>query len=232
MCVSRRYAVLPTFIGLNYPGISPVIVTMVTFIAPSFEEEFDPYVFIGSMLCQRNPDWKAIIYNNGPNPWLKEFAEDVVSPKVRYHPWLKSVVESFNDERLIYKESPANNGAWGCFNRIDALNNMVDTEYVVQTSVQDYWLPNAVDMILMHRGADFIYWNSIHHHLEFNVLQSLPAVHHIDWGNFAIKTSIARKVGIRHPEEFTADGFFVRDCIAEGLIIKPVKIEKVLTIHN
>jgi hypothetical protein len=60
----------------------------------------------------------------------------------------------------------------------------------------------------------------------------MPVVRYIDWGNFAIKTAIARKVGIQHPESFTADGQFVQDCIAEGLIINPVKINQILTIHN
>src|ERR1043165_7486065 len=100
-------------------------ITMVTFIATSFDEEFDPYVFIGSMLCQKSRDWKAIIYNNGPHPWLKQFTETVEDKKYRYHPWLKMVVESFNDERLIYRESPTNTGAWGCYNREDAIQHIV-----------------------------------------------------------------------------------------------------------
>ncbi|MBE2290101.1 MAG: hypothetical protein IAE95_11135 [Chitinophagaceae bacterium] len=205
---------------------------MVTFIAPSFKEDFDPHVFIGSLLCQRNKNWKAIIYNNGPNPWLKHFVEETQEPKHRYELWLKSLIERFKDDRIIYRESPQNTGAWGCYNRIDALMNMVDTEYVVQTSIQDYWLPNAVDAIAANHGADFIYWNSIHHHLNYKELHAIPKVSYIDWGNFAVKTDIARKVGINHPEAFTADGFFVRDCIASGLIVKPVKLEQVLTIHN
>ncbi len=206
---------------------------MVTFVAPSYTEEFDPYVFIGSMLCQKNKNWKAIIYNNGPNPWLREAMAEAETPKLRYDPWLKSVIKSYHDERLIYRESPINTGDWGCHNRNDAIYNIVDTEYIVQTSIQDYWLPNAVEAILQHSGADFIYWNSINHLAGYqNILNSMPVVSFIDWGNFAIKTAIARKVGIRHPESFTADGQFVRDCIAEGLIIQPVKINQILTIHN
>lgn len=205
---------------------------MVTFIAPSFEEEFDPYVFIGSMLCQKNSNWKAIIYNNGPNPWLRKAVEEAETPKTRYVPWLKTVIESLNDPRFIYRESEVNKGGWGCYNRQEALNNMVDTEYVVQTSIQDYWLPNAVESILQHSDKDFIYWNSIHHHINHGVLHTLPRMNYIDWGNFAVKTSIARQVGINEPEAFTADWFFVRDCIAAGLIVKPVKLEKILTIHN
>lgn len=206
---------------------------MVTFIAPSFEEEFDPYVFIGSMLCQKNGNWKAIIYNNGPNPWLREVINEAERPKIRYVPWLKTVIESLNDNRFIYRESEQNRGGWGCYNRQDALNNIVDTEYVVQTSIQDYWLPNAVECILEQSGKDFIYWDSINHLAGYhNILRAIPRMGYMDWGNFAVKTSIARQVGINDPEAFTADWFFVRDCIASGLIQRPVKLEKILTIHN
>ena len=188
---------------------------MVTFIAPAFNEKFDPFVFIGSMLCQQNRDWKAIIYHNGPNPWLKY------------------IVENYADDRLVYKESIKDTGAWGTYNRIDALNNLVDTPLVVQTSIQDYWLPNAVESIVQSAHHDFIYWNSINHLAGYeNVLDCQPVPDHIDWGNFAIKTEIARQVGILHPTEFTADGLFVTDCMASGLVKNPIKLEKILTIHN
>jgi hypothetical protein len=188
---------------------------MVTFVAPAFNEQFETYIFIGSMLCQKDPNWKAIIYHNGPNKWLKYF------------------VNSFGDPRLVYRESETNTEAWGTFNRIDAINNLVDTELIVQTSVQDYWLPNAVGDILEHIGQDFIYWNSINHLVGYaNILNSRPEIDHIDWGNFAIKTDIARQVGIQKPTEFTADGIFVTDCVSSGLLNSIVKVEKILTIHN
>lgn len=188
---------------------------MVTFIAPAYNERFDSFVFIGSLLAQKKPDWKAIIYHNGPNKWMKYF------------------VESFADNRLIYKESATNTGAWGCYNRIDCIQNLTDTDYIVQTSIQDYWLPNTVDNILAHHGHDFIYWNSINHLVGYdNVLDSKPEINYIDWGNFAIKTSIARQISILHPEEFTADGLFVQDCMESGLVKSIVKLPKILTIHN
>lgn len=188
---------------------------MVTFIAPAFNERIESYIFIGAMLCQQDTNWKAIIYHNGPNKWLRYF------------------VDSFADKRLTYRESPVNSGAWGTFNRIDAINNWVDTEYVVQTSIQDYWFPNAVKCIGEHQDMDFIYWNSINHLTGYErLLDCEPIINRIDWGNFAIKTEIARKVGINKPEEFTADGLFVTDCVNSGLIHRQLKLNQILTIHN
>jgi len=189
---------------------------MVTFVAPAFNEEYDPYVFIGSMLCQTNPDWHAIIYHNGP------------------YTRLKFLVESFADSRLTYLQSPTNTGAWGCYNRIDAINNHVSTDFIIQTSVQDYWLPSAVDLITKQaQDHDLIYWNSVNHQIKYaQFLDCEPVKNRIDWGNFAIRSSIAKAVGIQHPEEFTADGMFVEDCIQSNLIRSSVKIPQILTIHN
>lgn len=196
---------------------------MITFIAPAFNE--NPLVFIGSMLCQTNKNWKAIIYHNGPNNGLKE------------------IIDKLNDDRFVYIESKENTGAWGCYNRIDAVNNMVDTEYVIQTSIQDYWLPNSVDYILRHSEIDFIYWNSINHldayadgKLLFigydRIMDTIPAGGYMDWGNFAVKTAIAKNLGITNPEDMGADGLFINALMASGLCKTKLKLNNVLTIHN
>jgi hypothetical protein len=187
---------------------------MITFIAPVHQEVYDPYLFITSMLLQKDPHWKAIIYSNGHNPHCK------------------AIVGHFNDERIRYKESPENSGAWGCYNRIDALNNMVDTEYVCQTSIQDYFTPNAVSEILKYPTTDLIYWDSLHNHIGWDKLTPELKHSYIDWGNFALKTSIAKAVGINYPEEPTADGYFIQDCMNSQLISSLFKIQKTLTIHN
>jgi len=185
---------------------------MITFIAPTYNEIVEPYLFISSLLLQKNNNWKAIIYSNGINPNCK------------------NIVEHFNDSRIIYKESPENTGFWGCYNRIDALKNIVDTEYVCQTSIQDYFTPNAVGDILSKNGNDFIYWNSIHNHFDWQILNAEMKLNKIDWGNFTVKTNIAKLVGINQPEYSGADGAFVEDILPHLKSI--VKIDKILTIHN
>ena len=187
---------------------------MITFIAPAFNEDIKTIPFVGSMLAQKDPRWKAIIYHNGVNPEMRSW------------------VSSLNDPRLTYRESDTNTGYWGCFNRIDALSK-VDTEYVVQTSIQDYFTNNAVGDILQSEDfPDIIYWNSIHHYFEMNELVSELEPARVDWGNFAIRTSIAKQVGINHPTEFMADWLFVKDCLDSGLIHQRGKINKILTVHN
>ena len=111
---------------------------MVTFVATAFEEKYESMAFIGSMLAQKDPRWKAIIYGN-------KYSEEIYN-----------ICQLINDNRITYKVAETNTGFWGCYNRRDAVYNMVDTDYVVQTSIQDYYLPNAVSEILS-KFADVIF---------------------------------------------------------------------------
>jgi hypothetical protein len=187
---------------------------MVTFLATAYGEKYDAHMFVGALLCQTNPSWKLIVYHDGPNPSMQR------------------IVASFGDSRITYKESPARVGSWGAPNRIDALHTMVDTEYVVQSSVQDYWCPTIVEEIASQRPADFIYWNSVHYSRDYTLLEVEPKVGSIDWGNFAIKTELARKIGINNPESYTADGEFVLDAMRSPYVHTKAKIAKILTIKN
>lgn len=181
---------------------------MVTFIATTFEEKNDAHVFLGSMLCQKNPNWKAIVYANGHNQYIS------------------SLISNLQDDRITYKFSLENSGYWGCYNRIKALEH-VDTKYVVQTSIQDYYLPNMVEELLK-RDEDLVYWNCLHNHFNHELLDTKLELDHIDWGSFAIKTCLDAK--INHPQSFGADGLFIREVVARG--VSTHKIEKTLTIHN
>lgn len=187
---------------------------MITFVATMFNEMDFAKMFISALLCQTNPNWKCIIYHNGPNYNLSE-------------------LNFLLDSRFEILQSETNTGMWGTLNRQEAISNRVNTNYIIQTSIQDYWMPNAVEEILKHSGVDFIYWNSINHLFTYsNILNCEPIPGFIDWGNFAIKTPIAKVVGIKRPREFTADGLFVKDCLSSGLINSKIKIPQILTIHN
>lgn len=184
---------------------------MVTFVATAFEEKYESMALIGSLLAQKDLRWKLIIYGN-------KHSEEIYN-----------ICQLINDSRITYKVAETNTGFWGCYNRRDAVYNMVDTEYVVQTSIQDYYLPNTV-LEILSANEDLIYWNTLHNHFDWELLNTKLKINHIDWGCFAIKTELAKKVEIRIPNQAHADGQFVED----SLLAKPTlrKIEKTLTIHN
>lgn len=185
---------------------------LVTFVCITFREQWEPYMFIGMLKCLKNPNWKCIIWHDEINPQLR------------------TIVEAFGDERITYIETE-NRGSWGCYNRVDALH-MVDTEFVVNCTVQEYFLPHFIDEIAAVQSNDFIYWPCVHHSFNYGILDVEPVKGRIDWSNFAIRSHIARKVGIRYPDAYMADGAFVEDCFASGLIKKRTKINKILNIKN
>lgn len=193
---------------------------MITFIAPAFNEKYSPLMFIGSMACQTNNNWKAIIFHNGSNPIMEDEVDMIID---KY---------DLND-KISYFSSETNTSNWGTYNRKYCISELVTTSHVIQTSIQDYWMPVAVEEISKHLDKDFIHWNSINHLFGYHgMLNSAPEPGRIDWGNFAIKTDIAKKVGIRYPREFTADGLFVKDCLQSGLVKTTTKLPQILTIHN
>lgn len=192
---------------------SKPIQPIVTFVLISYLETDDLYVSLGSLLCQKNPNWQAIVWHDGPNELTKQ------------------IVEDFNDERIVFKCSDERRQSWGIYNRIDGYNT-VTTPFIVNATVQEYFTPNAVEEIAKHLDCDFIHWNVIHHSFNYYILNSDLKIGRIDWSNFAIKTEIAKQVGVNNPTHYCADGIFVEDCYKSGLLKTVFKLDKIITIKN
>jgi len=187
---------------------------MITFVATAYNETIDTYQFISCLILQSNPNWKCLIYSDAPNEYIKKS------------------IEFFNDNRISYFENKQPTKWWGHHNRKRALFEMVDTEFIIQTSIQDYYTPNTVELIYnLTNEYDFIYFNCIHNHFNYQILDSKPVVCRIDWGSFAVRTSIAKIVGYNYIEDDLTDGKFVEDCFRyPGL--RHIKINQILTVHN
>lgn len=187
---------------------------MITFVATAYNETIDSYQFISSLILQTNPNWKCIVYCDAPNEYIKKS------------------IDFFNDNRISYIHNETPKKWWGHHNRNFALNNIVDTEFIIQTSIQDYYTPNTVELILNYsKNHDFIYFNCIHNHRKYDVLDSQPVIAGIDWGSFAVRTNIAKEIGYLHIEDSLADGKFVERCFKHNGL-RPIKINKILTVHN
>lgn len=189
---------------------------MITFIAPSHNEGLYNRQLIGSLLAQTDPNWKCVVFNNGPSEDMKQW------------------VESFNDSRITYEESSMDTGMWGTQNRQTALTYIVDTEYVINTSIQDIYLPHTVaelNNILTLTNSDIITWQAINHLFRYSVLSGEIAYGHIDWGQWVIRTSILKKVGILKGDQFNSDWHTIQGVIATGDLKIVQKLDKILTIH-
>jgi len=188
--------------------------SLITFIATAFNEPFYNKSFITSIMMQTDKNFNAIVWNNG----------------------LANIPDNVIDNDILYRSSERNTGNWGTANRQQAIDECT-TEYIIQTSVQDYWLPQSVEYInkvLDEHKPDILIWNSVNHLVgPCQVLDSTVAWSKIDWGNFALRTDIARKVRIRQ-SEYCSDFLYLQDLI-QGGHIDPKKIMKLpllLTIHN
>lgn len=184
-----------------------------TFVAVAHEEDKWHRPFIQSMKAQTNQSFWAEVIHNGP---MNE----------TWH----------TDGNIEVEDTPTNTGNWGTGNRQRAIDEC-DTDYIIQTSVQDYWLPQAVEYILkgLEQDPDILIWNSVNHLVgPYQVMDSQLAWSKVDWGNFAIRTDIAKKVGIQHGDKYTADWLFIQDVLNSGLVDrnKILKMNALLTIHN
>lgn len=184
---------------------------MITFILPAYHEKYAPHVSLGSLLCQTNPNWKAIVFHNGDYP----------SDYVR-----------IEDERIKYHHSLVNTGT-DLTSRYAALHELVDTEFVTSSSIQDFYMPRTVEYITnkIEHGNDFIYWDGMNHHYhDAIVMDCKPVIRRIDWCNFAVRTSILKQIDFRNYDNSFSDGR-----VAEELFAMPIrssKIQKMLVVHN
>jgi hypothetical protein len=189
---------------------------MVTFIATAYQEQLESHTFINSLLLQTDPNWKCIVFADGGNEYIKNF------------------IDNINDPRISYYESHKVKGCWGNANRKHALDWIVNTDFVVPgASIQDYYLPIVVEQINKYKNDyDFIYFNCIHHSKDYDVLDTNPKVGEIDWGSFALKTSLAKETDITDFCNPLTDGMFVERCFNNNPNLKHIKINKYLFVHN
>jgi hypothetical protein len=186
---------------------------MITFIATAYKETIDSYQFISSLMLQKNPNWKCIIHCDEKNEYIEECVNFFKTDKIK----------------LVYNDSST--GYWGHYNRKNSLD-LVKTEFVIQTSIQDYYTPNTVDELLLAlTDCDMVMYNCVHNHLRYDVLDTISKICKIDWGSFVLRTEIAKKVGINQPEHKWCDGIFVEEC-TKYPNIKIKKLNKILTVHN
>jgi len=190
---------------------------LITFVATAHYECGNKRIFIPSILNQSSQNFNAIVFHNGPDIEMRQ--------------WVNNQID--NKDYIKFKNSSVDTGNYGCTNRQQAIEEC-KTEYIIQTSIQDYFLPQAVQFILQGLEAkpDILVWNSINHLVgPCKVLDAKLAWSKLDWGNFAMKTSIAKQLTIQG-DQYCADWLFIKEALDKGLIKTAKKLPYVLTIHN
>jgi len=185
---------------------------LLTIIATAHNEDRTHSPLMDSMLAQTDKNWKLIVCNNGPR--LLDWGQPV-------------------DSRISYVHSDKDTAMWGCRNRQEAIDYRVNTGYVLNTSVQDYYLPcfiQEVNDILKDKTVDIVHWQAINHLFRYNVLNGEFAWGHIDWGQWCCRTEHIKKTGIVQPDNFSGD-FHTLQAVRK-YARKTHKLDKILTIHN
>jgi len=187
---------------------------LLTIVATAHGEPETNRAFINSMLNQKEQDgWNAVIVNNGDNQEYWSLAQKLEQPFEVYC-------------------SEEDTGCWGTHNRESELF-LCTTPYILQTSVQDVYLPNAMTHILqaLRGNPDIVTFPALNHLFDYDLVPGNLAWSQIDWGQAVIKTEIAKQ-GKWFYERPCGDWYYFESLMKQGLLQKRVHIPKILTIHN
>ena len=109
------------------------MVSTITIAIPFYRGHGYLRAAIGSVLRQKNPNWRLIVCDDGPEPGTRE------------------VVASFGDARLRYERNERNLGMAGNWNRC---LDLADTDLVNLLHNDDELVPNYVDEMLKAAEQD------------------------------------------------------------------------------
>lgn len=177
-------------------------------------------ILIDCFLVQTNPNWKLYIIHDGEMP-----AE------------MHDIINLYNDLRISFEYTKIRTAHSGFINRDMMIKKIIgaDEDFVMSTNDDNYYPPTFVDEMLklVTPTAGIIYCNMIHSHFGYTVFSTILQVYYIDLGAFAVRLSIAKKIGIKSSDDI-ADGMFAQDCLAEcnRIGMTTHKTEKILFIHN
>lgn len=185
-------------------------------------------LMINSLLCQHSPEWLLYMVHDGPNEQVRGW------------------VESYNDPRVIYRESPQRNGFWGHPNRAWILDE-ITTEWVTWGNADNYYTPVYVGWLkdnADHMGLDIALTNIVHNYpnvngrndLPYSVLEAGLGINRVDFISYIIRTDIAKAVGFNHTQYIAADGQLVEDfkqwCANNNRQPRWHHFTNVLAVHN
>ena len=189
-------------------------------IVTAFKRPLDIKRLVFDFLLQTNNNWTLHIIHDGP-----------------MHISAADFIKGLNDPRIELVITPKINGFWGPVNRGMMLNKLQGDpeDYVLITNDDNQYVKSFIEIFRAHCAdtVGFIYCDTLHNYINYDVLHTRIKVGSIDMGSFIVKLDVAKKIGFRH-KVMVADGMYAEECAEEcrrrGL--KIVGIRKALFIHN
>ena len=189
----------------------------ITIVVSSYKGYNEVRCIVYSFLCQKLSNWEMIVGHDGPDEMFKEVAKEF---------------EQYNNIRWFATKEREN--VWGYNVRNQAIN-MINTEWVVNTNDDNYYVPIYTQELSKYTDVDIIYYDCVHNHeipfssngSSYGMLIPRLQQDHIDLGQYAIKTSLLKQ------HRFNKD-----NPAADGELITKLRganskyINKCLFVHN
>lgn len=194
---------------------------MLKIIVVAFRRPIRLRILIDCFLMQTCGDWEMHIIHDGEPP------QNIIN-----------VMSLYDDPRITFEYTPQVNGKWGHPNRNMGLRRipLSHRNFVLMTNDDNYYVPEFVNFFLREArraSTGFVYCDTLHNYIQYDVMDSQPKKNHIDMGAFIVRVDIAKKIGF-NSVEFSADGIYAEACAnlcsQRRLILKHIK--KALFIHN
>jgi len=176
------------------------------------------------------PHWKLHLIHDGNDDFYRRMRDDLEA-------------NGYLDDRITYtcSEERCDDG-YGHGNRHHGLVNLVsdESDYVIVANGDTYFVPvlfRWIDSISRTDNPDFIYWDIAHRQIQNSPNVGGMSSHimpdHIDWTSAAIRTSIAKSVGITS-KALNADWHYFNDALAfePHPTISTYKLGKIMAVHN
>lgn len=199
----------------------------ITIVVVAYQRYLSLPIIIHSFLTQSEPHWKMVILHDGPDTEHQAIVQPFLNkyPNISYH----QSKQRFND--------------WGHSLRQWAIDEFVDTPWMLLTNDDNYYVPTFLDechsVITNEKTVDFVIVDCLmniptKNSIRNNCYQqqfSLPRLNQIDIGSFIIKSEIIKNVGF-NSKSFNADGILVEDMLKNYPELSLYKINQALFVHN
>lgn len=172
------------------------------------------YCLIYSLLAQTYKNFEIIIHHDGP-------VEDIT---------LKQKFENI-DPRISFIETEERKNNWGFDIRYKLAIEDNDCEYILFTNDDNYYMPvflQSVMDVFNTIETELCYCNLIHNDINYNIIDTLPKVGHIDLGCFVASKRLIKET----PWEYNhreADGVYFQELYKKT---HSIKISNILFVHN
>lgn len=174
---------------------------------------------ISSLIMQTNTNWELWLIHDGPGNGEAE-----------------QYVNTINDDRIKYFETPTHSGNWGHSIRSEWLQK-VTSKYVMVTNPDNYYSPVFIQKALAifsnkTRYVGVYSGQMVHSYKDWHVIPCRMHRGYIDCGGIVLKAKEAKATGWKNTTDHSADWFFFKDLIAAHGLKNFVSFPGCNFIHN